>query len=407
MIKRLRFRFIFITMSSVLFVLTGIMAAINGMNYAKIRTSADTILEILIHNNGGFFPNENGGQEYKEPRPPKLNEETPFETRFFTVYLYDDGSTEVNTAQIAAIDEDTAVLLAEKVAKSTRGYYQIYRYRVQTVENGKFIVFMDCAKQLDTARSFLLYSVMISLCGILGVFILVFFLSKRAVRPIAEAYYRQKRFITNAGHELKTPLTIISANNEMLEIEQGENEYTQAIQRQITRMTDMVRNLTALSKLEENGLSDKERFSISDALNDVLDNFQSVFKMEQKEMYKTVEDSIMIVGNEALIRQLFQVLLDNALKYGMSYVKAELKRMSNRVVFTLENDTRKVPEGNLDFYFERFYRSEESRASAIEGSGIGLSIAREIVALHKGQIHAFGVSEKTFLIKLILEGEAS
>lgn len=404
MIKRLRIRFILITMGSVFLVLASIMATINIMNYATIRNSSDNILEILIQNNGQFYPKEAGGQQDREPRPPKMNEETPFETRFFTVYLYDDGHTEVNTAQIAAVDDDTAVLFAEKIAQNTKGYYHIYRYRVQTIENGKFIVFMDCAKQLDTARSFLLYSVMISLCGILGVFILVFFLSKKAVRPIAEAYYRQKRFITNAGHELKTPLTIISANNEMLEIEQGENEYTQAIQRQITRMTDMVRNLTALSKLEENGLSNTEQFSLSDALNDVLDNFQSVFKMEHKKIFKTVEEHITINGNEALMRQLFQVLLDNALKYGISYVRAELKRVSNRIVFTLENDVKKVQAGNLDYYFERFYRSEESRASLIEGSGIGLSIAREIVNLHKGQIHAFGVSDQTFQIKFILEG---
>lgn len=407
MIKRLRMRFILVTMGSVLLVLGAIMAAINSMNYAKIRNSADNLLALLAQNNGEFYPAEDGGQTDKEPRPPKLNEETPFETRFFTVYLYDDGNTAVNTAQIAAVDDDTAVLFAEKVQGNTKGYYRIYRYRVQTVENGKFIVFMDCAKQLDTARSFLLYSVMISLCGILGVFVLVFVLSKRAVRPIAEAYYRQKRFITNAGHELKTPLTIISANNEMLEIEQGENEYTQAIQRQIIRMTDMVRNLTALSKLEENGVSDKARFCVSDALNDVLDNFQSVFKAEHKTVYKLIAENITAVGNEALIRQLFQVLLDNALKYGISYVKAELKLVSNRIVFILENDTKRVPEGNLDFYFERFYRSEESRASEVEGSGIGLSIAREIVHLHKGQIHACGLSDNIFQIKLTLEGETA
>lgn len=259
---------------------------------------------------------------------------------------------------------------------------------------------LDSLKQQN---SFLLYSLIISLCGVLCVFILVFFLSKRVVLPIALSYERQKRFITNAGHELKTPLSIISANNELIELEAGESESTAAISKQISRMTAMVKNLTLLARLdEEEKISSLKSFCISETLENVIDSISAVFKAKGIDVTLDIQENVLYKGEEGLITQLFQVLLDNAIKYCISRVGIRLYEASNHIHIEIKNDAKEIPLGSLDYCFERFYRSSSSRAESIEGSGIGLSIAKEIVNLHKAEIHAVGLENSVFQIKLFL-----
>lgn len=403
MIRKLRLRFVLITMLSVVLVLGAIILTINVMNYSEVRGNADKILDMLDRNGGGFDGPDFGGNP--NPHPNRFNEETPFETRFFTVKYNSDETVEVNTNHIAAIQDAQAISMADAILlkNRARGYESIYRYKVCDSSNGVMIIFMDCTRQLETANSFLLYSLIISLCGVLCVFILVFFLSKRVVLPIALSYERQKRFITNAGHELKTPLSIISANNELIELETGESESTAAISKQISRMASMVKNLTLLARLdEEEKISSLKSFCISDTLENVVDSISAVFKSKGIEVITDIQENVLYKGEEGLITQLFQVLLDNAVKYCISKVGIRLYEVSSHIHIEIKNDAKEIPLGSLDYCFERFYRSSSSRAESIEGSGIGLSIAKEIVNLHKAEIHAVGLENSVFQIKLVL-----
>lgn len=399
MIKRLRIRFIGITMISVIVVLGIIIALINFVNYHNVRVYADDILNILSDNDGQFQPQEPNRQPPQGQKPENGNAETPFETRYFTVTIYSGGDAEANTAQIAAVNSEQAIQLAEKVIGHTRGYQGIYRYKVTQKEDKTLVIFVDCSRQLSTAEGFLWSSIIISASGVLAVFLLVVLLSKRAVLPIAESYKRQKIFITNAGHELKTPLTIISANNEMLELEYGENEYTEAISKQIGKMTNMVKKLVVLAKLdEETELKEKKSFSLTDALSDVILMYEPLFASKGKQLSSKTVEGITMNGNEALIRQLFQIILDNSLKYTLSHAKIQLKKESGKIIIQLENDAEGIPPGDLSRCFDRFYRTDEARASDIEGSGIGLSVAKEIVKLHQGEITASGLDNHIFSI---------
>lgn len=399
MIKRLRIRFIGITMISVIVVLGIIIALINFVNYHNVRVYADDILNILSDNDGQFQPQEPNRQPPQGQKPGNGNAETPFETRYFTVTVYSGGDAEANTAQIAAVNSEQAIQLAEKVIGHTRGYQGIYRYKVTQKEDKTLVIFVDCSRQLSTAEGFLWSSIIISASGVLAVFLLVVLLSKRAVLPIAESYKRQKIFITNAGHELKTPLTIISANNEMLELEYGENEYTEAISKQIGKMTNMVKKLVVLAKLdEETELKEKKSFSLTDALSDVILMYEPLFASKGKQLSSKTVEGITMNGNEALIRQLFQIILDNSLKYTLSHAIIQLKKESGKIIIQLENDAEGISTGDLSRCFDRFYRTDESRASDIEGSGIGLSVAKEIVKLHQGEITASGLDNHIFSI---------
>lgn len=400
MIKKLRIRFIIITMASVIIVLSIIMTAINVMNYSNVKSFSDKVLVEISENDGRFG-------SFKGPRPDEpfgnqINEETPFETRFFTVTFFNDiRFIDVNVSQIAAVDKDKAIEYANSVLNDDKGYVDSYRYMVTRYTDKTLVVFVDCTRQLSQANMFLLYSLIISVLGVLCIFLLVFFLSKRVVNPIALSYEKQKMFITNASHELKTPLTIISANNEMIEIENGENECTVAISKQIIKMNNMVKNLVSLSRLEESKFDMRDDIALDEIILDALDMFDASFEMKKIEKKINIASDIKMKGNEGLIRQLIFIVIDNAIKYSHSFIDVSLSK-TNKNVIIISNDADDINEGVLDECFERFYRRDSARASNIEGSGIGLSIAKEIVSLHNGEISAFGLENNIFSIKIIL-----
>lgn len=400
MIKKLRIRFIIITMASVFIVLAIIITAINIMNYSNVKSYSDKVL-VEISENDGRFGNF-GGPKPNEPFGNHFNEETPFETRFFTVTIFDDNRfIDVNVSQIAAIDRAKAIEYANSVIDDDKGYIDSYRYMVTKYTDKTLVVFVDCTRQLSQANMFLLYSLIISSLGVLCIFLLVFFLSKRVVKPMALSYEKQRMFITNASHELKTPLTIISANNEMIEIENGQNECTLAISKQIVKMNSMVKNLVTLSRLEESSYELKEELDLGEILLDVLAMFEASLEIKKIDKRITIEDKVFYKGNESLIRQLLYIIIDNAVKYSNSFIDVSLSRVNKNIII-ISNDADNIRTGVLDECFERFYRMDSARASNIDGSGIGLSIAKEIVNLHKGVINAYGTEDNVFSIKIIL-----
>lgn len=400
MIKDLRIRFVTVAMISVIIVLGIIMLITNVISYGKVKDSADNILILLSQNDGKFNPPHFG----EKPGGP-MGIETPYETRYFSIKYYNNGMVTADTHQIAAVDEITAIEMGNKVLMSGKenGSEEEYRYLITNKDEYKLVVFVDYTRQLDTANNFFKSSILVSLGAIIGIFVLLVIFSKPVVLPIAKSYERQKRFITDASHELKTPLTIISANNELIEMENGESESTKAIEKQVLRLTSLVKNLISLSKIDESDrLNSARDFSISDALIDVCENFKGTFKSANKKFSYNIKGEISYFGDENLIRQLINILLDNANKYSLTKVNLNCERIGNRIKIELTNDSSEIEVGDLKEYFDRFYRSEISRSSDIEGSGIGLSLAKEIVSLHKGDISASGIDENTFQITIEL-----
>ena len=242
-----------------------------------------------------------------------------------------------------------------------------------------------------TFRSFLFASIGISLAGLLVFFLLVLFFSKMIVRPVAESYEKQKRFITDASHEIKTPLTIIDANTEVLEMMEGENEWTLSTRKQIQRLASLTEKLVFLSRMnEESSQLDRMEFSLSDAILDTAEPFQAVACAKQKCFCMDVQPDVSFYGDERMLRQLVSLLLDNAMKYSNEQGSIRLKFCSsgkNRIL-TVWNSVESIQKGNLNLLFDRFYRTDESRNSETGGFGIGLSVALAIVQAHKGKITA-------------------
>ena len=232
MIKKLQRKFIKIAMISFGFVLFLIIGAINFMNFYQMIHRTDHILNVLAENNGKFPRIE---KEKKKPVKPNImmemgihfTEETPYETRYFIVkWNRDQQIEEINTGHIAAISSKEAQEYALKVMETgkKKGYMDQYKFLLIEKEDAFLLIFLDCHQELFMVAFVCFWSCIIMIISLMIVFVLVFIFSKRAIKPVAESIEKQKQFISDAGHEIKTPITIISANVDVLELLEGENE---------------------------------------------------------------------------------------------------------------------------------------------------------------------------------------
>lgn len=416
MIKKLRRKFIAVSVLSVFVVLTVIMSAINILNYSRVVRDSDAVLNVLAENNGQF-PKREGGYKHKERSrdwlfdelSPELSPELAYETRYFTVRLSTDGNvTSVDTGRIAAIDTDDAKEYAEKLWKSGKksGFISNYRYLRNDEECDTVIIFLDCRSRISSFRSFLVYSVMVSLAGMIAVAALVLLLSKMVMKPVQESYEKQKSFITDAGHEIKTPLTIIDADATILEMDCGEdNEWIQDIRAQTKRLTALTKDLIYLSRMEEEKPQVQNiDFPLSDVITEAAQPFRSLAKVQEKTLTVDVEPMLNLCGDEKAITQLISILLDNALKYSDEHGTISLKAHSKgkNVCIEVFNTAEHVDTSELGRLFDRFYRAEKSRNSQTGGYGIGLSIAKAVTQAHRGKITASSADGKSLLITVTL-----
>ncbi len=397
MIKKLRIRLVVAAMVSLLIVLSAIVGVAGVLNYRSILTEADLKLALLAENNGKF-------PEDIQKVPFELPRETAFESRYFSVLLNEDGTAvAVNTGKIAAVDTEQAAAYGEQVVQSGRqqGFVDDYRYLVVAQESGTYLVFLDCSRDLRSFRSFVLTSIGASAAGSVAVLILLVLLSERIVRPVSETYEKQKRFITDAGHELKTPLTIINADAEVLEMDFGESEWLNDIQSQTKRLAELTNNLIFLARMEETQPKlEQLDFPLSDLASETVDTFQALAKTSGRTLESSIQPMIAMHGDEKAIQRLITIFLDNAMKYSDEggRITVTLEKQRSQIRLSVFNTADSVPRESLDNLFDRFYRADPSRNSKAGGYGLGLSIAAAIVRAHRGKITAATQDEKSLLI---------
>lgn len=416
MIKKLRRRFIVLAVAALFALLAVLVTGMNIINYCSVLKEADGILSILSRNKGDFprddrpndlpsgeQPTEPDGQNKPQPLPG-LSPEAPYESRYFSVLLDADGNAlYTDTKRIAAVDEQTAVEYAQTAdadGKET-GFLGVYRYIRSAEPEGTRIVFLDCSRSLDAFRSFFTASVGIALAGFAVVSLLFALLAGRIVQPIAESYEKQKRFITDAGHEIKTPLTIIRANTDLLEMELGENESLHDIRTQAERLTALTNDLVTLSRMEESAELPKVDFPLSEVVSEAAADFRAPARAHGQTLVCNITPMLTLHGDSASLAKLVALLLDNALKYAPdgSTVTLTLARSGKNTSLCVENPTlRPLERETLPHLFDRFYRADASRNSGTGGYGIGLSVAKAIVTAQGGKIQATMPDGNTFRI---------
>ena len=334
--------------------------------------------------------------------------ETPFETRYFTVSFTADGTvSDVNTGNIAAIDSEEAVALAERVAETgkSRGYVHRYKYRKTKTADGTMYIFLDCSRDLGSVMQFLRTSILIAALAFCGISSLVILLSPLMIRPITESYEKQKSFITNAGHELKTPLAAIESCNDVIEMESGETKWTKGIRSEVHRLNSLTQELVELARMDERGYDiEQNTLDLSELAGEVLG--KCFYRAENCGLrFDTdIRPGIAVMGNRHYLTELIDILADNALKYSPegATITFTLEAKGRSAVLTASNPAKGLTVGKQNKFFDRFYRGNSSRSAGPEGYGIGLSMAQSIVSAHNGKIDAFSGDGKILTITVKL-----
>lgn len=392
MIRKLKIKFVALAMAALFVLLAVIVTGMNIINYNSVVADSDEILNLLSMNQGQF---PDFGANPQWVKPPFMTIETPYESRYFSVLLDKNGVVlHTDTDRIKAIDQETAVNYASIAmnSKSDKDFIDNYRFVRYEEDLSIRIIFLDCGRKLYTYKNFLISSICMSLIGYISFFVVILFFCGKILKPVTESYEKQKRFITDAGHEIKTPLAIIKADADVLEMEYGENEWLDGIQAQIKRLSSLTADLVYLSKMEEadNTLPMIE-FPFSDVVLETAQSFHALAQTQEKQFTFHVPPMLSYNGNEKAIRQLVNILLDNALKYSpeQGYVYLDVQKQHRQIQLTVFNTTEQpIKKENLEHLFDRFYRADASRNFQTGGYGIGLSVAQAIVTAHSGKITA-------------------
>lgn len=400
MIKALRKKFVITAMAAVSVLLFFLLGTINVVNISIVGREVDKTLSMLLETEGElkFIP--------KSPDPvpppdfrirPKGERDKFLSSNFFVVRMNEIGqAVYADVSRVSSVDEQKAQELALEAYRAGQdaGKAGKYRYRMKNarIGPGTVIVFLDTSEEILSYARVLFLSVGIGLVCWLFMLGLVIFLSERAIRPVAVSWEKQKQFVTNAGHEIKTPLAIILANAEALELYNGgENKWTRNIRSQALRLDGLMKNLLFLAKMDENmaKAADAE-FLLDELLGETVQTFSELLKQKKIALRLDIRPGIVIRADKEQIRQLISILLDNAAKYTKEdgTVSVSLKRKEKGVWMEIKNDCQRLPDAAPDKLFDRFYRGDEARTQKSGGYGIGLSLARSIAAANGGSISA-------------------
>ena len=394
-----------------------LMTSINVIYIFKNEKNLNHILNIIVENNGRLLVNDNGFIPKNELNDVMLshnwgrgkysgNREMFFTTRFCVIDLdVNKQITNIYSDKISAISDDEIKEYTEKILKRDKlsGWINEYKYKLSESKDGYMLVILDGSVVKQSNWSIFTTSILVSTISYLIVLFIIALFSKKVIKPIAEGYEKQKQFITDASHELKTPLTIISANSEILEMTYGNDDWIKGIEKQAERMRDLVNNLVVLTKMdEEKQTIIYKEFSVSDAVYDTAMAFEGLCKKNKKKLNIDIDQDINMKGDESEFRKLISILLDNAVKYCDEYGNIYVKlKKDKHIVMSVKNSYKDVSKIELNRLFDRFYRVDRARTR--NGSyGLGLAIAQAIIDRHKGKVKVINIDDKMigFEVKL-------
>lgn len=390
MIKSLKRRFIIISCIIIFVVAQIIAGVIIVINYNNVLTRTDSSISNIMR-----YKPDDTNTDFKG--------EGQMNMRYFIVEVSSNGEATLNTERSKddTITNSNFLDFYNNINKN-KGIYNYYRYiTFDHDDSTKTIVFVNIYIDMQAFYTSSLTTEFVLLIAFIVISLLLILLSNKLFKHTITAYQKQKEFITNASHELKTPLTIISANNELIKYEYNDNDYTNVIDNQIIKLNKLINQMIQQAKLDEDRKLEKQDFDLSLACLDSINMFSNLIKQSNKSLSSKISNDIIYNGDEEKIRHLLSILLDNANKYCDDCGVIEFSLVKRKRIFiSVINSYKDVSNINVDSLFERFYRENKSRGNS-NSYGLGLSIALGIVEKHNGEIKAIKHDEKIeFLVKL-------
>ncbi len=394
MIKKLQHRFIRIALLSLSVAMMMVVLLVNTFNWFSVRNELQETLAFLQENStAGDRNSMNGHMIGKNKHARNLISES----NWFSVSYDQNGvRRNMNLINMTDPDESMAADLSEQAVKSGKksGFLQEFLYGIRENSHGETtVLFLNCETKLASVRTLAVISCLACIGGILTALALVTLASRRAIEPMIQNMEKQKQFITNASHELKTPLTVIATNMDLLHMEQPDNPWVKSTQKQTAQMRHLVEELVYLSRMEEeNAPLTMESLSLMALLRETAEPFQVMAEYQGKNMSVTCSEGLTLWGDRASIQRLLSTLFDNAVKYAKDNgnIRVDALGEGKNVLITVSNEVAQIlTEEQCRQLFDRFYRTDASRNKEKQsGFGIGLSIAAAIVEKHGGALSA-------------------
>ncbi len=404
--KRLKRKFITVAMStlivSMLLIAGFLYFGVRWFNTQTIQSSIDFIIshdgEVDTMEYSSIATNDSAVRFLSDIFKVDQESQSPefrYTARYFVIY-FDENQViqETKTNHISAVSAEEALEYGDLalVLGDESGRFGDYFYKISINSDGSgMIVYLD-GSDVITSNSRLLYlSLIVVAFGTLVSFIFARKFAQWALKGEIRNREIQNQFMTNISHELKTPLAVILANTEMQEIISGENDWSISTKRQVERMNGLIKNLVTIARAEENSASKgSERVAVTEIVQETTKTFESLALSTNKNLNSDIEPDVAVLGEEAQIRQLCYLLLDNAIKYcdDDGSIEVSLKTKTHTAILSVSNSYADGANTDYSKFFERFYRKDESHNIDKGGYGIGLSVAESIVRSHHGTISA-------------------
>ncbi|MCR5215087.1 MAG: HAMP domain-containing histidine kinase [Eubacterium sp.] len=391
MFRKLRLKFISIAASSVLLVLIIVLGSVNLITYNNTVSEIFTTLDFISKHSDAVLKED----EIAAIKDKEITPETQYETRYITVMVNNKGKlVNYDAEHIAAIDEAEMEEFVNFAINSNkdRGLYVYdnlsYAFLKTKIKENTKITVMDCTRNISTANFFVRFSIYTGILSMLLVVLILLVFARRVVEPYVKNAEAQKQFITNASHELKTPLAVISANTEVIEMINGKSEWTESTVKQVGRMSELISQLVVLSRLEERQDMVLVDVDMSEEVNSVLTSFKSIGETEEISFSSEVQSDVHVQADQKGLRELVNILVDNAVKYcdENGTVSVSLTKKGKNACLVVSNDYSQGDGVDYKRFFDRFYREDQSHNSEKKGYGIGLSMAESLVRMFKGKI---------------------
>lgn len=401
MFSKSRKKIILSIMGSIIILFAVTLSVILLASFREIRQKNLDMLERYVEDYS--IDNKEKDRKNKDlelEKNPNKNSDYRLST-FYLVAISNNGSVlAVDNGNKELYNNDKLTQIAKSILgeKKYSGRTSNLSYVVKDKNGYTLVAFMDNTVSEAGLRTMLRYVLIVGFTSIIGIFLISLALSKRIIKPLEENDRKQKQFISDASHELKTPVAIIGTNTELLSREIGNNEWLENIKYENGRMGILIKQLLDLSHAEDVIVS-MENINFSRIILGEILAFESFAFEKEKEFIIDIDEDVYLIGNQIQLKQLVSIILDNAIRHSSGKnININLKRKNNTIELNLINDSNEIPQEKLNHIFDRFYRVDEVRNSEDLHYGIGLSIAKAIVEKHGGNIEVLTKNGKFKLI---------
>ena len=406
MFQQLQKSFIKNAMLSFSLVLAFVLLLVNGIYYKQTVEQIDRVATMLIDHNGIFpdAPSTNPPVNFLEEFMTlgiEWKKDDQLSTRYAVVKFSNQQIQSINQTNLVSVDEEVLKKQAQEIKSGNVqiGWSKMLRFRLSNGNEESLLVFVDAKKEIQQIVRLIIVTILVFFICLIGIYTLIRLLSKRAIQPFVDNVKKQQQFISNASHEIKTPLAVLSANNDLLAMMGTENRCIDSNRRQIKRLNALIEQMLLLARYDESSLTViVEKIDLVQISKEIIDDLSPVLQEKGLTVQFQGDTSYEVNADKSSIQELIRILIDNAIKYTVIDKVITIKVTAE--AFCMVNQTEPMTDEQVRQLFDRFYRVDSSRNRTTGGSGLGLSIAQKIAEMNQLQLSSELVEQNNIQFKI-------